>query len=190
MDKKISLRLPLQYFAEGEANNTATPAEETPTTPPAEEEKSFTQTDVNNLVARESKSAIEKLLKEAGISADGNHSEKLKAFKEWQDSQKSELERATGTLTTLETEKQQAVEKATLLERKFTAVSKGIPADKADKYIKLAEAYTDENSDFDKALDLALKDFPVAEKGTPGAGGNPPPTPTTKTPLPSGMVSF
>lgn len=178
------LRISMQFFAEDgapDADNNSGGQE-----PP----KTFTQEDVNALVARESKSAVEKLLKDAGISADGNHSEKLKAFKDWQDSQKSELEKATGSLSAAEQAKIDAEAKATLLERKFTAVSKGIPADKSEKYIKLAEAYTDDKTDFEKALDLALKDFPVAEKGTPGAGGNPPPTTQTKAPLPAGTVIF
>lgn len=34
-------------------------------------ERTFTQTEVNGLVARESKSAVEKLLKSAGIAARG-----------------------------------------------------------------------------------------------------------------------
>jgi len=31
-----------------------------------------------------------------------------------------------------------------------------------------------DKTDFVAALDLALKDFPVAEIGVPGSGGNPP----------------
>ncbi|MPW25954.1 hypothetical protein GC105_09140 [Alkalibaculum sp. M08DMB] len=156
-----------------------------------EDTKTFTQDDVNNVVARESKAAVEKLLKEAGIAPEGDYKASMQAFKEWQDSQKTELEKVTGNLTTLEQAKAEAEAKATLLEQKFKAVSKGIPADKAHKYIKLAEAYMDDKTDFEKALGLALKDFPVVENGTPGTGGNPPPTPgTEKTPLPSGMVIF
>lgn len=176
------IKLPLQYFAE-----------ETPASDPIEsqqEEKTFTQADVNNLVARESKASVEKLLKEVGIDHNGDYKSALKAFTEWQNNQKTELEKAQGTLTTAEKAKAEAEAKAALLERKFEAVGKGIPADKTDKYIKLAEAYMDDKIDFGKALELALKDFPIAEKGTPGAGGNPPPTSTSQAPLPKGTVIF
>lgn len=179
---KNLIKLPLQYFAE-----------ETPATEPIEakqEEKTFTQADVNNLVARESKSAVEKLLKDAGIDHNGDYKSALKAFTDWQDGQKTELQKAQGSVGALQTERDEALSKVALLERKFEAVSKGIPTEKTDKYIKLAEAYMDDNTDFGKALELALKDFPVAEKGTPGTGGNPPPTPQTKTPLPEGTVIF
>lgn len=182
---KTFLKLPMQFFAEESA-----PAAEPAGGTPAEPAKAFTQEDVNAIAARESKSAVEKLLKEAGIASEGDYKAALTAFKTWQDSQKTELEKAAGALSVTEKAKQEAEAKAALLERKFEAVAKGIPADKTDKYIKLAEAYTDDKTDFAKALELALKDFPVAEKGTPGAGGNPPPTPQTKSPLPKGTVIF
>jgi hypothetical protein len=144
----------MQYFAdESTADSTA---QSTQT-----EEKTFSQDDVNKLVSRESKSAVEKLLKEVGIAPDGDYKTSMKAFKEWQDKQKTELEKATGSLSAAEQAKSDAESKALALEQKFAAVAKGIPADKADKYVKLAEAYVDDKTDFGKALDMALKDFPV-----------------------------
>ncbi len=152
-------------------NNTPAPAGD-PAPAPA---KTFTQEDVNAIVARESKAAVEKLLKEAGIAPEGDYKAALKAFREWQDSQKTELEKVTGALSASEKAKAEAEAKANALERQITAMSKGIPADKAEKYIKLAEAYINDKTDFAAALDLALKDFPIAEKGVAGSGGNPPP---------------
>ena len=81
----------------------------------------------------------------------------------------------------------------TTLKRSLAAVKKGIPGERAEKYARLAESYMGEDGDFEKALDAALKDFPLAEapKGVPGAGGNPPPAPAeTKKPRPSGTVIF
>ena len=187
------LKIPMQFFAQ---DQTADDAGEKPTDTEDKatsetEEKTFTQQDVNNLVARESKAAVEKLLKDAGLSSEGDdYKTSLKAFNEWQDSQKTEIERATEALTTAEKAKQEAEAKAQQLERQISAISKGIPADKADKYLKLAEAYVDDATDFDKAIELALKDFPVAEKGVGGAGGNPAPTGKGKSGLPKGTVIF
>lgn len=162
------INLPLQFF--GDDGGTSSP---NPNAEPAP--KTFTQEDVNAIVSRESKSAVEKLLKEAGIAPEGDHKASLKAFKEWQDSQKSELDKASGALTTAQKEKADAETKALQLERQLSAVKKGIPADKADKYIKLAEAYTDDKTDFDKALEKALKDFPVS--GQPARQPYVPPNP-------------
>lgn len=62
------------------------------------------------------------------------------------------------------------------LQDKVTLIGKGIPADKVDKYLKLAETYVSDDVDFAAATDLALKDFPVAaDPSVPGAGGNPVP---------------
>lgn len=47
------------------------------------------------------------------------------------------------------------------LQRQLSAVGKGIPADKSDKYIALAQSYLAEDGDFGKALDAALVDFPI-----------------------------
>lgn len=173
----------LQLFAEGENLPPADPT-------PAAGAKTFTQEDVNNLIARESKSAVEKLLKDAGIAAEGDYKASLAAFKGWQDSQKSELEKATGAQATLAKEKADAVARADALERQLTAVGKGIPADKSAKYIKLAEAYMTDKVDFAAALDLAVKDFPVVDAGVAGKGGNPAPTEQQKTALPKGVQIF
>jgi len=48
------------------------------------------------------------------------------------------------------------------LQYQISAISKGISADRAPKYIKLAESYLGEDGDFGKALDAALVDFPIA----------------------------
>ncbi|GHU90289.1 hypothetical protein FACS1894202_09850 [Clostridia bacterium] len=77
------------------------------------------------------------------------------------------------------------------LEGKFAATAKGVPADRAARYLKLAESYLDDKTDLAAALDKALADFPLASaaKGVPGAGGNPPPKPETPQ-RPSGTVIF
>lgn len=46
-------------------------------------------------------------------------------------------------------------------DKRFAAIAKGVPADKADKYVKLADAFADDKTDFAAALDLALVEFPV-----------------------------
>lgn len=176
--------LNIQQFAEGEGEPAPNEKQENQTA------KTFTQEDVNAIVSRESKAAVEKLLKEVGIAPEGDYKSVLKAFREWQDSQKTELEKTTGALTAAEKAKAEAEAKANALEKQLTALSKGIPQDKVEKYAKLAEAYMNEKTDFATALDLALKDFPVVEKGAPGAGGNPPPVENKKTPLPKGTVIF
>lgn len=176
MKQSRILPVNIQLFAEGDPP----PAEDKGaggSPPPAEGEtgKTFTQEDLNGIVARESKSAVEKLLKEAGIASEGDYKASMAAFKAWQDSQKTAIEKHESTIKTLQTDKEAAEAKAAELERKYAALSKGIPADKSQAYVKLAESYVSDKTDFGAALDMALKDFPLAAGGVGGAGGNPPP---------------
>ena len=114
----------------------------------------------------------------------------MAAFKKWQDESKSALELKESEVKTLKAAQEAAELKANSLERQLAAVANGIPADKSAKYIKLAEAYVDDATDFKAALVLALKDFPL-QSTVPGAGGNPPPgNKDPKKPLPTGTVTF
>ena len=62
------------------------------------EGNTFTQEDVNNLVAKESKRAVEKLLKELGVEDVKSAKEGLSKFKEIQDAQKSDYDKALETI--------------------------------------------------------------------------------------------
>ena len=111
--------------------------------------------DVSRFVARESRAAVEKLLRDAGITPDNQPEAQLKDYKVWLDGQKTALSDATA--------------KAQSLERQVSVLSKGIPADKADRYVRLASSYLDEKTDFAAALDAALADFPITAQKTVGA---------------------
>ena len=80
-----------------EDNKVTEPVAETTKT----EEKTFTQEDVNNLVAKESKKAMEKLLRELGVEDMKSAKEGLKKFKEIQDAQKSDYDKALETIEKL-----------------------------------------------------------------------------------------
>ena len=79
-----------------EDNKVTEPVVETKT-----EEKTFTQEDVNNLVAKESKKAVEKLLKDLGVEDVKSAKEGLKKFKEIKDPQKSDYDKALETIEKL-----------------------------------------------------------------------------------------
>ena len=78
--------------------------EEEKVTEPVEtktEEKNFTQEDVNNIVAKETKKAVEKLLKDLGVEDVKSAKEGLSKFKEIQDAQKSDYDKALETIEKL-----------------------------------------------------------------------------------------
>ena len=65
-------------------------------------ERIFTQTEVNGLVARESKSAVERLLKSVGIAPEGDYKASLEAFRQWRDSKNADIEKATAQMQKLQ----------------------------------------------------------------------------------------
>lgn len=48
-------------------------------------------------------------------------------------------------------------------ELRFATMGKGVPADKVPQYIKLAESYTNEETEFTAALDKAIEAFPFTK---------------------------
>lgn len=146
-------------------------------------ERTFTQTEVNGLVARESKSAVEKLLKSAGIAPEGDYKASLEAFRQWQESKNTDIQKATTQMKNLQ-------EQNRALSEQLDALKAGIPVEKLDRYTKLAKAYQTDDTTFINALKLALKDFPVSGQGVAAAGGNPAQKPEgqKRAPLPSGAT--
>ena len=52
-------------------------------------------------------------------------------------------------------------DRLTAMQRRLDAVNADIPADKAERYVRLAASYMDGKTDFNAALTAALKDFPL-----------------------------
>jgi galactitol-specific phosphotransferase system IIB component len=105
-----------------------------------ESQKTFSQEDVNNLIAKESKNAVEKILKDLGV----------------QDAKSAKTEAA----------KTEAEAKANAAEAKFAAIAAGVPVDKADKVVKLAMAYDGET--IQDKISAVLAEIPEL-KGQPQA---------------------
>lgn len=70
----------------------------------AEETKKYSQEDVNNIVTKKSREAIENVLKDLGVEDVKSAKEGLKAFKESQEAQKTELQKMIERNQTLEKE--------------------------------------------------------------------------------------
>ena len=123
--------------------------------------------DVQGLVTRESRKAVEKLLRDAGIQPGENPEMQLKDYRKWLDSQKTELERAQGDVRTVTAERDEARAELATAKNTLAAIEKGVPADKAARYIKLAETYMVDGRDLNAALDVAMTDFPLSKQEEP-----------------------
>lgn len=124
------------------------------------EEKTFTQADVDKMIkdrlAREKKGKPSK--------------EELKAFKEWQESQKTNEEKNNEKITVAEKRAEDAEAKATALEAKVSALSKGVKADSVDDVVTLAKSMVDDDTPIDKAIDKVLKKYPSFKGEQQGKG--------------------
>lgn len=128
-----------------ETTETKTDGQET-----AQEEKTFTQADVDRLiqerVAREKKNQLSK--------------DELKAYNEWKESQKTEEEKKNEALTNAENARIAAEEKANNLEAKVTCLSKGVIATSVDDVVILAKAMVTDEITVEQAIEKVLEKYP------------------------------
>lgn len=162
------LPMNLQIFANDSESGTDPGTESqagdlTPGTGGTDPEKTFTQADVDKLIkdrlARERKEIPTK--------------EELQAFKEWQDSQKTNEEKTNEELERLRKEAEDYKKKTQAFENKEKALKKNIPLDFVDFVVFQASQSIDESTDFDKALEDYLKANPQYAEAKPLTTGRP-----------------
>lgn len=161
---KDLLKLNLQFFSEPEGNqepNNDNPEGQSDNdTKPNETEKIFTQQDVNNIAAKEAKSAQEKLLKELGIEDFNSAKEGLQKFQEWQDAQKTDAEKKdeqvnqlTDTNTSLQAENN-------TLKAQLSAMKQGVNSESIEDVVALAERQVSDDVTLDDAIKAVIEKYP------------------------------
>lgn len=100
-----------------------------------------------------------------GVTAENAASE-IEAFKAWkaQQTQQAAAQTQQSEAAAGDDSGQRLSEmedRLTAMQRRLDAVNAGIPADKAERYVRLAASYMDGKTDFNAALTAALKDFPL-----------------------------
>ncbi|MED3841674.1 Uncharacterised protein [Niallia circulans] len=162
------LQLDLQFYAENDVPPGDNPPEDTPLndsptvdkpedTPPA---KTFTQEDVNNLVAKEAKKAQEKLLKQLGVEDFNNAKEGLTKFKEWQESQKTEAEKQAERLKELEANYSNTSNENAILKAQISAMKAGVLAESVEDVVTLAKTMVSDDLDMDAAIAKVVEKYP------------------------------
>lgn len=134
--------------------------EQTETTSEKVEERVFKQEDVNNIVAKESKKATEKLLKELGIDDFENAKDGLAKFKEWQESQKTEAEKQQELLENLTSEKESLSKENNSLKAQLSALKQGVIAESVEDVVALAERLVDDETTIDDAIKQVVEKYP------------------------------
>lgn len=142
---------------------------------PQDQGKTFTQADVDKMMADRLSKQEKSFLKKFGFEDTGKMGEALKQFKELQESQMSEVEKAKKRAEELEAELGTLRETATKAEIKSEALALGVDPEKLETVLKLAPAYDGETAaDKIKALLEEVPGLKKAEKGPEfgGASGN------------------
>lgn len=175
LKKKVGRGIDLQLFAgEGEGQGEGSKEGEGDAgkndDPPAG--KTFTQEEVNAMMAKEKNQGKLAILKELGVEDSKTAKEALAKYKEYLDSQKTEAQKLAEDLKVQQEAKASAEQKATLLERKFEAVALGAPANAVEDIVTLASTKVTDTKDFKTALEEVKAAYPQLFETSSGNTGN------------------
>lgn len=134
---------------------------------PEGSEKMLTQKEVNDLIARETRKAQEKLLKQLGVKDLKSAKDGLEKFRKMQEEQMSEQERIALRAKELEQEKEQLSTQVSTLNAQLAALKADVNPDSLDDVIVLANALVDENTDVEAAINKVLEKYPHFKKQQP-----------------------
>ena len=120
-----------------------------------EEAKTFTQEEVNGLVAKEAKKAQEKIFKSLGFEDVKSAKEGFEQLREWKDSQKTEAEKQSEAIAdeAMRLENQQ-------LTAKYAAITLGVRSDAVDDVIALAQSKVSDDVTINDAIAEVLAKYP------------------------------
>lgn len=154
-DEEGAVDQPTGNQAEGQETDTATEtAEET------QQENTFTQEDVNNLVAKETRKQQEKLLKQLGVNDFKDAKEGMKKLKEFQESQMSEQEKQQQRLQEYEEQTGTLSKENQSLKAQLSALKANVNPDSVEDVVALAERQVNEDTSMDEAIQQVIKKYP------------------------------
>ncbi|MBU9711069.1 hypothetical protein [Evansella tamaricis] len=171
------LPLDLQYFNGGGDPPPSDPPADPPQDPPGggnkppqdppkdpegggEPTKTFTQEDVNNLIAKETRKQQEKILKDLGIDDFKNAKEGMKKFQDWQESQKTEAQKQQEKLQDLENNYNTTSQENQSLKAQLAALKTGVQSDSVEDVVALAERLVSDEVSLDEAINQVIEKYP------------------------------
>lgn len=125
-----------------------------------EQARTFSQEEVNGLVAKESKKAQENIFKSLGFEDIKSAKEGFEKLKAWEDSQKSESEKSAEALNAKEQELAKALSDNKTLSAQLSALKQGVIADSVDDVIALSERLVSDEVSIDDAIKQILTKYP------------------------------
>lgn len=125
-----------------------------------EQARTFSQEEVNGLVAKESKKAQENIFKSLGFEDIKSAKEGFEKLKAWEDSQKSESEKNAEALNAKEQELAKALSDNKTLSAQLSALKQGVNTDSVDDVIALSERLVSDEVSIDDAIKQILTKYP------------------------------
>lgn len=145
-----------------------------------QQEKTFTQTEVNAMMAKEKEQGRKSILKELGVEDIKNAKQGLEDYKKYLESQKTDLEKAQDAAREAEKSRKALEAEMIVSNQKFAALAAGCPAEKVDDVCVLARTRMSDTVTFEQALEQVKQGYPdlfnsqqsSQNKGT-GSNANP-----------------
>lgn len=136
-----------------EQNKTGTQADTQPDAGSQDKNvKTFTQEDVNRMMAAEKEQGRKSILKELGVQDVASAKEGLQKYQEFLNSQKSELEKAQASEAKLQSDYAAAIARANHAENCIAAMKLGANTESIDDLVTLAMSKVSETKDFATVL--------------------------------------
>lgn len=155
LTKRFVLPLKLQLFAEpGEGGGEGGKVEE------KKEDKTFTQEELNSIAKKEKEEGKKAILKELGFEDVKTVKDGLAELKKWQETQKTEAEKAADILKEKEKVANEANGKLKVVQAKLDAIKGGVNPKFVDDVVALAMIKVSDDKDLNAVLEEMKKTYP------------------------------
>lgn len=140
-------------------------------------EKTFTQSEVSGMMAKEKNEGRRSVLKSLGFKSEEEAKDAIKKYNEYLESQKSENEKQQEALNKANGEKDDALKRAQIAENKVACYNAGINADFLDDVLAIASTKVTDDKDLETVLkemkeDKKYESFFGKENSSHGTGSN------------------
>ena len=138
-------------------------------------EKTFTQTEVNNMMAKEKNEGKRAILKSLGFKDEEEAKKTMEDYNKYLESKKTDDEKKAEALKLAKSEKDEAVKRAMNAENKLACYNAGVSKDYIDDVMLIASSKITDEKDLDKVLEEMKKDKKYSnffgENSSANAGG-------------------
>jgi len=121
-------------------------------------EKTFTQTEVNNMMTKEKNEGKRAILKSLGFKDEEEAKKSIEEYNKYLESKKTDDEKKAEALKTAKSEKDEAIKRASLAESKLACYNAGVSKDYIDDVMLIASSKVTEEKTLDTVLEEMKKD--------------------------------